>query len=102
MSESQSNPEREQLRTAAQMMAAARRVVGVIQCAECGREVVATTAGAPNRKRRYCSAACNQRAYYRRHNDAINARQRATRQRQRAQPSSEQPPESPASATQLD
>jgi hypothetical protein len=42
-------------------MAAARRVVGPIQCAECGREVIATTAG--RCKRRYCSAVCKARAH---------------------------------------
>ncbi|HEY7063612.1 MAG TPA: hypothetical protein VII06_19185 [Chloroflexota bacterium] len=62
-------------------LAAARRVVGPIQCAECGREVVATTAG--RYKRRYCSSACQQRAYRRAHAAEYNARQRKRRAEQR-------------------
>jgi hypothetical protein len=94
-----SNSDREALSAAARAMAAARRVVGPIKCAECGREVVATTAGAPNRKRRYCSTACNQRAYWRRNADELKRRQRERyAERRRAQPPSEQPTDPPASS----
>ena len=63
-------------------LAAARRVVGPIQCAECGREVIATSAG--RYKRRYCSRACQQRAYRRTHAAEYNARQRERRAARRA------------------
>jgi hypothetical protein len=63
-------------------LAAARKVVGPIQCAECGREVVATTAG--RYKRRYCSSACQQRAYRRAHAAKYNARQRERRAERKA------------------
>ncbi len=73
-----SNP----LSEAARAMAAARRVVGPIQCAECGREVIATTAG--RYKRRYCSATCKSRAHRHAHADEYNARQRQRRAEHRA------------------
>ena len=63
-------------------LAAARRVVGPIQCAECGREVIATSAG--RYKRRYCSRACQQRAYRRTHAAEYNARQRERRAARRS------------------
>jgi hypothetical protein len=77
MSESDTSTDRPSLSEAGRMMAAARRVVGPIQCAECGREVVATTAG--RYKRRYCSSACKVRAHRRAHADAYNERQRERR-----------------------
>jgi hypothetical protein len=64
-------------------LAAARKVVGPIQCAECGREVVATTAG--RYKRRYCSSVCQQRAYRCAHAAEYNARQRARRAERRTE-----------------
>jgi endogenous inhibitor of DNA gyrase (YacG/DUF329 family) len=71
------------LSEAARAMAAARRVVGPIQCAECGREVIATTAG--RYKRRYCSATCKSLAHRHAHADEYNARQRARRAERRAE-----------------
>src|SRR3954462_14878377 len=71
------------LSEAARAMAAARRIVGVIRCEMCGKEVTATTAGRPDRKKRFCSAACIQRAYRQRHPERINARQRERRAQQK-------------------
>ena len=68
---------RARLSEAARAMAAARRVVGPIQCVECGREVIATSAG--RFKRMYCGDACRVRAYRRAHADEYNARQRERR-----------------------
>ena len=94
--------ERALLREAARRLAASRRVVGTIQCAECGQPVVATTAGAPTRKRKYCSPACKQRAYDRQHAAEIRARRRARYAAQRqVQPSREPGPLSPENAASL-
>jgi hypothetical protein len=54
------------LSEAGRALAAARRVVGKGQCEECGEEMIITTAGAPDRKRKYCSNACKIRAHRRR------------------------------------
>lgn len=89
MSDKLSRPsDPEALRAAARVLAAGRRVVGTIACAVCGTEVVATTAGAPGLKRRYCSNACKVKAYRHAHLDELNARQRERRaqQRQRSAP----------------
>jgi len=73
--------ERAALSAAGRAMAAARRVVGPIICPECGRAVIATTAG--RYKRQYCSPACSQRAYRRTHRAELGDYQRAYRQRRR-------------------
>jgi hypothetical protein len=73
MSEQQPD-ERRLLSESARAMAAARKTVGPIQCEICGKEVVATTAG--RFKKRYCSTACNQRAYYQRNRERLSQQQR--------------------------
>jgi len=65
----------------ARALAARRRVVGPIRCPECGREVVATTAG--RWKKTYCSQACQLRSYRRRNPERVAAWQRAYRARKR-------------------
>jgi endogenous inhibitor of DNA gyrase (YacG/DUF329 family) len=75
----------ERLSELGRALAAARKVVGPIQCAECAREVIATTAG--RFKRRYCSSVCQQRAYRRAHAGEYNARQRERRAQRRVAPS---------------
>jgi hypothetical protein len=57
------------------------RAVGPNQCAECGRDIVATAAGRSTR--RYCSRACQQRAYRRDHAAEYNARRRDRRTERR-------------------
>jgi ferredoxin len=71
--------EREQLSEAGRALAAGRRVVGTIRCAVCGKETTVTTAGAPNRKKMYCSQACGVRAHRQRNREQYNARQRERR-----------------------
>jgi len=79
----QHDQERALLSEAGRRMAAARRVVGIVACAVCGREVVATSAGRPDLKRMYCSQNCKAKAYRQRHADELNARQREQRALQR-------------------
>jgi hypothetical protein len=50
-------------------------MVGTIRCAVCGKETTVTTAGAPNRKKMYCSQACGVRAYRQKNREQYNARQ---------------------------
>jgi MYND finger len=78
-----SKPRRHALSEAGRALAAARSVVGPIQCEVCGKEVIATTAG--RYKRRYCSRACQARAYRQAHQEEINAYRRERYRRQRAQ-----------------
>jgi hypothetical protein len=75
--------EREQLSEAGRALAAGRRVVGTIRCAVCGKETTVTTAGAPNRKKMYCSQACGVRAYRQKNREQYNARQRERRASQK-------------------
>jgi len=58
-------------------------VVGPIQCAECGQEVIATTAG--RYKRRYCSPRCRACAYCPTHRAGLTDRQRERRAQRRGE-----------------
>ena len=91
---SEHTPPENPLSAAGRTLAAARRVVGPIACAVCGTKVIATTAGRPDRKRKYCSDACTQKAYRQRLGADYNARQRERRAQRRGQgpaPPSEMP-----------
>jgi hypothetical protein len=83
MNEHNRDDQRRLLSEAARAMAAARKVVGQIRCAMCGKAVVATTAG--RFKKRYCSPACTQRAYWHRNRERLNQQQRERYQQRRAQ-----------------
>jgi hypothetical protein len=83
MSEHERDDQRRLLSEAARAMAAARKVVGPIRCEMCGKEVVATTAG--RFKKRYCSPACTQRAYWHRNRERLIQQQRERYQQRRGQ-----------------
>ena len=81
MSELKRDDQQRLLSEAARAMAAARKVVGPIRCEMCGKEVLATTAG--RFKKRFCSPACTQRAYWHRNRERLNQQQRERYQQRR-------------------
>ncbi len=64
---------------AGRALAARRRVVGPIRCPECGREVLATTAG--RLKKTFCSRACQRKSWRRRNPERVRAYERAAYRR---------------------